>query len=85
VRKFFFAIRTTVNIALRVCFRRERQIVATRFVRDSQIAARFAPFCSMWRDSAPANAKLREQMRQLMPQRSINLVGNRHGASLVLL
>jgi len=50
--------------------------VTTRFVRDSQIAARFAPFRAVRRDSSSPDPKLREQVRQLMPERPIDLVAN---------
>ncbi|HWY41206.1 MAG TPA: hypothetical protein VNX27_10465 [Chthoniobacterales bacterium] len=75
-RKFPPTIRTMVNKAHRVALGRERQIVTTRFVGDSQIATGFAPFFSVRRDSSSPDAKLCEQMRQLMPQRPIDLVVN---------
>src|SRR4029077_15341611 len=75
-RKFFSAIRTTINVARRKTFRRERQIVTTRFVGDSQIATSPPPLRSVRRDAASADPQLREEMRQLMPQRPIDLVVN---------
>src|ERR1700731_445700 len=75
-RKFFFAIRATINVAPRVNFRGERQIVTARFVGDSQIATRLSPFGAVRRDSASPDSPLCEQMRQLVPKRAINLVMN---------
>jgi hypothetical protein len=73
-RKFFFAIRTTINVTLWKTFRGERQIVTARFVGDSQIATRLSPFCAMRRDPSSADPPLREQMRQLVSKRPIDLV-----------
>jgi hypothetical protein len=75
-QEFLFAVWADVHKSRRKLFRREGQIVTTRFVRDSQIAARLSPFRSMRRDSASASAPLREQMRQLVSQRALDLVIN---------
>jgi hypothetical protein len=83
-RKFLFAIRTTINVTRRVRFRRERQIVTTDFVADLQIAAGIAPFIAMRSDSASSNSKLREQMRQLVSQRAINLVNRQSGSDTLI-
>src|SRR4051812_44520149 len=73
-RKFLFATRTDINVTPRANFRRERQIVTTRFVGDSQIATRFAPFRTVRSDSASSDSPLREQMRQFVSQRAVDLV-----------
>src|SRR5260370_12269491 len=71
-REFLPTIRTTVNKSRRVNLRRERQIVTTRFVRDVESAAGFAPFDSMRRDSASPSPKLSEQMRECVTQGGID-------------
>jgi hypothetical protein len=43
------------------------------FVRDPEIAAGLAPFLAMWSDPSAPGPELREQMRQLMPKRAIDL------------
>lgn len=73
-RKFLFAIRTTINVARRINFRRERQIVISRFVSDSQIATRLTPFRAVRRDASSTDTELREQMRQLVSQRALDLI-----------
>jgi hypothetical protein len=84
-REFPATIRTTINKAPRVHFCCERQIVTARFVGNSEIAARFAPFRTVWSDSStPFFAKLREQMRQLVTKCAIDLIMN-HRVLLSLL
>src|SRR5438045_9522781 len=73
-RKFFFAARAYINVAPRMRLRRERQIVTTRFIRDSKIDTGLSPLRAMRRDSSPPDPPLREQMRQFMPQRALDLV-----------
>ena len=72
-RKFLPAIRATVNESNRVGFRREREIVTTRFVGDVEIATGIAPFDAVRSDSSTSDTPLREQMRQLVPQGAIDL------------
>src|SRR2546423_3680145 len=76
-RKFFFAIRTEINVAGWKSARSERQTVTTRFICDSKIDTRLSPFFAVRRDSASPDSPLREQMRQLMPERAFYLIGNR--------
>ena len=52
---------------------RKRQGVTAFFVRDSEVAAGLAPFLAMRCDPPPPGPELREQMRQLMPKRAIDL------------
>jgi hypothetical protein len=59
-REFLSAIRTTINKTRGVSFCRERQIVASRFVSDVEVAASGAPFRAMRSDSATSNSKLCE-------------------------
>src|SRR5439155_4225177 len=59
-REFLSAIRTTVNKSRRETFRSEWQIVTTRFGRDVESAAGFAPFRTVRSDSSASNSKLRE-------------------------
>jgi hypothetical protein len=73
-REFLPTIRTPINKTRGVSFCRERQIVAARFVSNSQITAGIAPFDSMRSDSASPSAKLGEQMRELVSERTIDLV-----------
>jgi len=52
---------------------RKRQGMAAFFVRDLEIAAGLAPFLAMRSDPATPSPELREQMRQLMTKRTIDL------------
>ena len=47
--------------------------MAARFVRDAEIAARLSPLRTLRENSPATGTKLREQMRQLMAQCSIDL------------
>ncbi len=49
-------------------------MVTTRFVREVESAAGFAPFRAVRSDSSTSNPKLREQMRQLMTKGPLNLI-----------
>jgi hypothetical protein len=83
--KLLFAVWTAINIANRVGFRRERQIVTTDFISDVEIAASVAPFDSVRGDSLSPDSKLRQQMRELVPKRALNLtVTRRKSLSIVL-
>src|ERR1051326_7012659 len=73
-RQFLVAVRAHVNKSRRKTFRRERQVVATRFVRDSKSATCPSPFRPVRRDSASTDSPLREQMRQLVSKCSVDLV-----------
>jgi hypothetical protein len=50
----------------------KREIVTTLFIADSKIAAGHAPFRTVRQDAAAPGAILREQMRQLVPERAID-------------
>ena len=47
--------------------------MTTRFIGDVEIAAGFAPFSAVRSDPASADPKLREQMRELMSKRTIDV------------
>ena len=49
--------------------------MATFLVANPKFAAGRAPFRSMRQDAAPPGAKLRQQMRQFVTQRAIDLGG----------
>jgi hypothetical protein len=66
-------IRALVNETPDAFMPREWEIVTTLFVADAEIMARCAPFRSVRQDAPPPGAKLREEMRQLMAQCSIDL------------
>ena len=51
------------------------EIVTTGLVRDAEISTRLSPLRSMRRDAPTPRAKLRKQMRQLMPESPLDLVG----------
>ena len=71
-RKIALAIWTSVEIAASESFRRERKRMAALFASDTKIAARLLPFNPMRQDSATSSAKLRQQMRKLVPQCAID-------------
>jgi hypothetical protein len=73
-REFLAAIRATINKTDHVSFGREWKIVTTGFVADFQIATRRTPFRTVRSNSSSSDAKLREQMRQLVSERTIDLV-----------
>jgi hypothetical protein len=50
----------------------ERQIVASPFISNGEIAAGISPLVTVWQDSPPTGAKLREQMGQFVTKRPIN-------------
>jgi hypothetical protein len=62
-----------VEVTAPLAPKRERQIVTTRFVANSQIDTGPPPLHPMRRDAAAAGAKLREQVRQLMAEGPVNL------------
>jgi hypothetical protein len=82
--KFLITIRTNVNKSRRETFRSEGQIVATRFIGNVEIAAGFAPFAAVRSDSSPSNSELREQMRQFVSKRAIDLVNRQSGSDTVI-
>jgi hypothetical protein len=45
----------------------QRQIMAARFIRESEFDTGLAPLPSMRRDSAATGAMMREQMREFVP------------------
>lgn len=47
--------------------------MATRFILDAEIAAGATPFRAVRRNAPAARAELREQMRQLVAERAIDL------------
>jgi len=71
-RKFLAAIWAPIHETRRVSFRREREIVAALFIRDSQIAASLPPLGAMGQDAPPTGAKLSEDMREFMAQSAID-------------
>jgi hypothetical protein len=58
--------------------------VATRFIGNVEIAAGFAPFSAVRRNSASADSPLREQMRQFVSKRAIDLVNRQSGSDTVI-
>jgi hypothetical protein len=52
---------------------REWKGVAALLIGDAEIAARLSPLRSVWRDAAPFRAEVSQQMRELVPQRAIDL------------
>jgi hypothetical protein len=50
----------------------KRKIVATLFIGDSKVATGHPPFRAVRQDAAASGPILREQMRQLVPQRAID-------------
>ncbi len=54
---------------------RERKIVATLLIADSKIAAGQPPFRTVRQDATAPDAILREQVRQFVPKRAIDLCG----------
>jgi len=71
-RKFLAAIWAPIHETRHVSSRREREIVAALFIRDSQIAASLPPLAAMGQDAAPTGAKLSKNMGQFMPERAID-------------
>ncbi|MGA7274817.1 MAG: hypothetical protein WBX14_08240 [Candidatus Udaeobacter sp.] len=70
--KITLAFWTFVKVPPSACARRERKIMTTLLVGNSQIAARSAPFIAMWQNPATTSAKLSEDMRQFMAQSAID-------------
>ena len=66
------AMRTSVPVSPGAFDRREREIVAALFIRDSQIAASLPPLGAMGQDAAPTGAKLSKNMGQFMAERAID-------------
>ena len=48
--------------------------MTTLLVADPKIAARLPPFRSVRRDAAAAAARMREEVRELVPQSAIHLI-----------
>jgi hypothetical protein len=63
----------SVEITAPLAPKREGQIVTARFAANPQIDAGPPPFHPMGRNATAAGAKLREQVRQLMAEGSVNL------------
>lgn len=72
-RKIFSTARTAIKESARPFLHGKGQRMTPRFIADTEIAAGLAPFGSVRRNTAVAGAELREEMRQLMPQRAIDL------------
>ena len=49
------------------------QGMASPLIGDAQVAAGFSPFSPVGRETAPTGAKLREQVSELVAQRSVDL------------
>jgi hypothetical protein len=72
-RKIALATRTLVKVTAHLTPGWEGEIMTTRFARDPEIGAGSSPFWSVGRDASATSTRLREQMRQLVAQRAINL------------
>jgi hypothetical protein len=72
-REIAFAVRTFVEKASRAFDEWKRQVVTTVFIANSKIGTGSAPFFAVRQDSTTSGAKLREQMRQLVSKRAINV------------
>src|SRR5258708_3174538 len=62
-----------VKVTAFLAANREREIVTTRFALDPKIGAGAAPLPPMRRHPPPPNASLGQEMRQLVPQRAVDL------------
>ena len=74
-REFFATVRAAINKARGIFHRRKRQIMAARFISDSQIATSRAPFVAMRQNPAASGAKLGEQMCEFVSKRAIDFAG----------
>ena len=72
-RKIEKAIRALVNETADPFMRREGEIVTTLFVANAEIVTGRAPFRTVRQNAPPTGTKLREEMRQLMTQCSVDL------------
>jgi hypothetical protein len=72
-RKVSAATGAGVKIAAPLTAQWERQIVAARFALNPKIGTGPPPFHPVGRDPSATGAKLRQQMRHLMTQGSVNL------------
>jgi hypothetical protein len=66
-RKLLTTIRTAIDKPRGVSSHRKRQIVTALLVGDSQVETGLPPFGAMWWNPPSASAKLRENMRRLVP------------------
>jgi len=72
-RKIEKTIRAPVNETPGAFMPREGEIVTTLFVANVEIMARRAPFRTVRQNAPPTGPKLGEEVRQFMPQCSIDL------------
>jgi len=72
-RKIALAIWTFVKIPAGTFGDREREIMTTLFISDSQVATSLSPVGAMGQDPLSASTKLRENVRKFMEKRSIDL------------
>ena len=61
-----------INVLRNDLAARQRKIVASFFIRQPEITARLFPLSPVRRDPAPSRPVMREEMRQLMPQRLVD-------------
>ena len=71
-RKIALAMWTPVKVAPSTFADGEREIMTALLVANPKIAASLPPFNAMGQNPAPTRTKLRQNMRQLMPQSPIN-------------
>jgi len=71
-RKFLSAPRTAIEETPFSFLHRKRQRVATRFIRDTEVATGAAPFRTVRRNPSAAGAELRQQMGQLMAESAVD-------------
>ena len=72
--EFLATIRTAIDEPRDVSSRWKRQIVTAVLVGDSQVYTGLLPFGAVRRNSPPADAKLGENMCELMPQGEIDFI-----------
>src|SRR5204863_8170881 len=72
-RKFLAASGTAIEEPPRAWLHRKRQRVTTRFILDAEIAAGTTPSGAVRWNAPATRAELREQMRQLVAERAIEL------------
>jgi|SRR6266508_3603385 len=74
-RKITTAIWTRIKIASYAFADREWKVMTALLVANPKIAASLPPFKAMWQDPASARTKLRQDVRQLVPQSSLDFGG----------
>jgi hypothetical protein len=69
------AFGTAIEKTLPANFSRQWKAMTAFFVADLKVAASLPPLDAMRQNPAPAGARLREKMRQLMPEGAIDFGG----------